>query len=50
MQLGESELRRLGDAVSTALDGTVKILLGNYYDAGGPGVVFEPLPLEPMFL
>lgn len=50
VQLGESELRRLGDAVSTALDGTVKILLGNYYDAGGPGVVFEPLPLEPMFL
>ncbi len=49
VQLGNGELRLLGGAVVSGLDGAVRILLDNYYDAGGPGVVFDPLPLEPKF-
>ena len=49
VQLSDGELRKLDGAVAVGLDGTVMILQGNYYDAKGPGVVFDPLPLEPMF-
>lgn len=49
VQLSNSELHKLDGAVSVELDGTVMILQGNYYDSEGPGVVFDPLPLEPMF-
>ncbi len=49
VQLGDGELRKLGGAIAVELDGAVKVLLGNYYDAKGPGVVFDPLPLNAMF-
>ena len=49
VQLGDGELKRLGSAVYTALDGAVNILQENYYDGDGIGVVFDPLPLNNMF-
>lgn len=49
VQLGPGELKRLGSAVYTALDGAVSVLRENYYDGHGTGVVFDPLPLEDMF-
>ena len=49
VQLGDGELKRLGSAVYTALDGAVNILQENYYDSNGIGVVFDPLPLNNMF-
>ena len=49
VQLSNSELHKLDGAVAVELDGTVMVLQGNYYDSEGPGVVFDPLPLEPMF-
>lgn len=49
VQLSDGELHKLDGAVAVGLDGTVMMLQGNYYDAKGPGVVFDPLPLDPMF-
>lgn len=49
VQLSDGELHKLDGAVAVGLDGTVMMLQSNYYDAKGPGVVFDPLPLEPMF-
>ncbi len=49
VQLGHGELKRLGGAVYTTLDGAVNVLRENYYDGHGTGVVFDPLPLEDMF-
>ena len=49
VQLSDGELHKLDGAVAVGLDGTVMMLQSNYYDAKGPGVVFDPLPLDPMF-
>lgn len=49
VQLSEGELHRLDGAIAVELDGAVKVLLNNYYDANGSGVVFEPLPLNHIF-
>ena len=50
VQLSDSELKRLGNTVYTALDGAVNILQENYYDGDGIGVVFDPLPLNDTFV
>ena len=50
VQLSDSELKRLGNAVYTALDGAVNILQENYYDGDGIGVVFDPLPPNDTFV
>lgn len=49
VQLSDGELCKLSGAIKIELDGAVRVLLDNYYDTTGSGVVFDPLPLDVIF-